>query len=391
MRLRSGLDKSSERDSRSQPAQAASLGMEEYRFTDFGSNGADFGSSRQNGSPSRPETQSCETSHGQQAQGIVLSSQHEEHQETTIALSHHTQRPYSAPPSSYDPTLYPGALVPVLYPTTSALYLHPYITTTTSQPQPHSQLQVQQNYSSHMPPHTNVPQPESIYTYDSHLYPYPPPPPAPTPPPPLPHFRRFQPSQYEPQAPLPCHQAQTQYHLPQTQPQPQTHHLPSMRPNFPPLPTLTFETHPQTQQPHHQSQDSPWSPLSAHESRKRRASDALSNAGLGVPDADVEWGYKDKMSQELDSLEMESRSLRRRDEQREGSARGNDLERSRRSRRRRRLNDGDVGNGSAGRRQGGRDEDENENENENENDVGYEGRIARGEEESDRGNGHAFS
>lgn len=47
MRLRSGLDKSSERDSRNQPAQAASLGMEEHRFTDFGSNGADVGSSRQ--------------------------------------------------------------------------------------------------------------------------------------------------------------------------------------------------------------------------------------------------------------------------------------------------------------------------------------------------------
>ncbi|TGO23504.1 hypothetical protein BPAE_0130g00220 [Botrytis paeoniae] len=372
MRLRSGLDKSSERDSRSQPAQAASLGMEEHRFTDFGSNGADVGSSRQSGSL---ETQNSDTSNGQQAQGIVLSSQYEEYQEISIASSHHTQRPYSAPPSFYDPALYPEASVPVLYPATPASYLQPYTTTTTSQPQ----HQHQHNYPSYMPPHTNAPQSESIYTYDSPLYPYPPPPPAPTPPPPPQDSPRFDPSQYVPQAPLPYYQAQNHHHLPLTQPQ--TPHLTSIGPNFPPL--STPQTQLQTQQPHHRSQDGPWSPLSAHESRKRRASDALSNAGLGVPDADVDWGYKDKMGQELDSLEMESRSMRRRDERGEGSERVNVPGSSRRSRRR--LNNEDVGNGSGGRRQGGRDEDENDNE------VEYEERMARGEEENDRGNGHACS
>ncbi|KAF5872329.1 uncharacterized protein Bfra_005687 [Botrytis fragariae] len=378
MRLRSGLDKSSERDSRSQPAQAASLDMEEHRFTDFGSNGADVGSSGQSsGSPSRPETQNRDTSNGQQEQGIVLSSQYEEYQEDPTASSQHTQRPFLAPPSFYDPALYPEASVPVLHPTTSALYLQPYTTTTTSQSQPHSQLQLQQNYSSYMPPHTNASQPESIYTYESPLYPSPPPPPAPTPPPPPSHSHRFNPSQYYPPAHLSYHQAQSQHHLPLTQPQPQTLH-------FPPL--STPQTQLQTQQPHHQSQDSPWSPLSAHESRKRRASDALSTAELGVTDADVDWGYKDKMGQELDSLEMQSRSMRRRDERGEGSERHNVPGSSRRSRRR--LNNGDAGNGSAGRRQGGRDEDEDEDENEFE----YEERMARGEEEeSDRGNGHTYS
>ncbi|TGO61091.1 hypothetical protein BCON_0030g00490 [Botryotinia convoluta] len=378
MHLRSGLDKSSERDSRSQPAQAARLGMEEHRFTDFGSNGADVGSSRQSGSPSGPDTRNCDTSNRQQAQGIVLSSQHEEYQETPMASSHHTERPCSAPPSFYDPTLYPEASIPMLYPTASASYSQPYTTTTASQPQ----LQLQHNYPPYMPSHINAPQPESNYTSASPSYPYPPPPPAPTPPPPPPHFHRFDPSQYYPPAHPPYHQAQNQYHLPLTQPQPQTPHFPSIRSNIPPL--STPQTQLQTQQPHHQSEDAPWSPLSAHESRKRRASDALSIAGLGVDDADVDWGYKDKMGRELDSLEMESRSMRRRYERGEGSERVRDPGSSRRSRRR--LNNEDVGNGSAGRRQGGRDEDEDENESE------YETRMARGgEEENDRGNGHAYS
>jgi hypothetical protein len=47
MHLRSGLDKSSERESRSQPAQAPNLSMDEYHFAEFDSNGADVGSSRQ--------------------------------------------------------------------------------------------------------------------------------------------------------------------------------------------------------------------------------------------------------------------------------------------------------------------------------------------------------
>ncbi|TGO15012.1 hypothetical protein BTUL_0045g00220 [Botrytis tulipae] len=384
MRLRSGLDKSSERDSRNQPAQAASLGMEEHRFTDFGSNGADVGSSRQSGSPSGPDTRNCDTSNRQQAQGIVLSSQNEEYQETPMALSHHTQRPCSAPPSFYDLSLYPEAFIPALYPTTSASYLQPYTTTIASQPQPQLQPQPQHNYPPYMPSQISAPQPDSIYTSASPAYPYPPPPPAPTPPPPPPHFHRFYPSQGYPQAHLPYHQAQNQTHLPLTQPQAQTQHVPSIRPDFQPL--LTSQTQLQTQRPHDQSQEGPWSPLSAHESRKRRASGALSTAELGVPDADVNWGYKDKMGQELDSLEMQSRRMRRRDERGEGSARGNVPGSSRRSRRR--LNNGDVGNGRAGRRQGGRDEDESENENE----VEYEARIARGEEEErDRGNGHAFS
>ncbi|THV47812.1 hypothetical protein BGAL_0287g00100 [Botrytis galanthina] len=382
MRLRSGLDKSSERDSRNQPAQAASLGMEEHRFTDFGSNGADVGSSRQSGSPSRPDNRNCDTSNTQQAQGIVLSSQHEEYQETPMVSSHHTQRPCSAPPSFYDPSLYPEASIPALYPTTSASYLQPYTTTTASQLQPQPQLQ--HNYPPYMPSHMNVPQPESIYTSASPSYPYPPPPPAPTPPPPPPHFNRFDPSQYSSQAHLLYHQVREQNHLPLTQPQPQIPHVPSVRRNLPPLPTS--QTQLQTQQSHHQYQDAPWSPLSAQESRKRRASDALSTAELGVPDTDVNWGYKDKMGQELDSLEMQSRSMRRRDERGEGSARINVPGTSRRSRRR--LNNEDVGNGRTGRRQEGRDEDENENENE----VEYEARMARGEEEERYGgNGHAFS
>lgn len=94
------------------------------------------------------------------------------------------------------------------------------------------------------------------------------------------------------------------------------------------------------------------------------------------------------MGQELDSLEMQSRSMRRRDERGEGSARRSAPGSSRRSRRR--LNNEDVGNGRTGRRQEGRDEDENENESENE--VEYEARMARGEEEERYGgNGHAFS
>ncbi|KAF7854501.1 uncharacterized protein EAF02_011676 [Botrytis sinoallii] len=379
MRLRSGLDKSSERDSRGQPAQAAIVGMEEHHFTDSGSTGADVGSS--SGSPSEPDTQNCDTSNRQQAQGTIFSIQHEEYQEIPMASSHYAQRPCSAPPSFYDPTLYPEPSIPVLYPTTSASYLQPSTTTTASQLQP--QLQLQHHYPPYMPSHINAPQPESIYT-SAPSYPHPPPPPAPTPPPPPPHSRHFDPSQHYPQAHLPYHQAQNQYHTPLTQPQPQTPHLPSIRPNFSPLPTS--QTQLQTHQPHYQSQESPWSPLSAHESRKRRASDALSSAGLGVADADVDWGYKDKMGRELDSLEMESRSMRRRDERGEGSERGNVPGSSRRSRRR--LNDEDVGNGSSGRRQRGRDEDEDEDENE----VGYEARMARGEgDESDRGNGHAYS
>ncbi|KAF7947557.1 hypothetical protein EAE96_008643 [Botrytis aclada] len=384
MRLRSGLDKSSEREDRSQPAQAASLGMEEHRFTDFGSNGADFGSSSQSGSPYRPEIRNCDSSNGQQAQGIVLSNQREEYQESPIASSHYTQRTCSAPPSFYDPALYPEAPVSVLYPTTSASYSQPYTTLTTSQPQ--AQLQLQHDYPSYMAAHTDAPQSESIYSYASSSYPYPPPPPAPTPPPALPNFSRLQPSQYDPQAHLPYHQVQTPYHHALTQPQPQTPYLPSLRPS---LPTLsTSQTQLQTHQPHHQFQDAPWSPLSAHESRKRRASDALSSAEMGVPDADSNWGYKDKMGQELDSLEMESRSMRR-DERGEGSARTNVPGSSRRTRRRRRrLNYEDVGTVSAGRRQGGRDEDEDEDENE----VEYRARMARGEEEEhDRGNGHAYS
>ncbi|TGO40022.1 hypothetical protein BHYA_0043g00080 [Botrytis hyacinthi] len=382
MRLRSGLDKSSERDSRNQPAQAASLGMEEHRFTDFGSNDADIDSSSQSGSPSEPDTRNCDTSNRQQTQGIVLSSQHEEYQETPMASSHHTQRPCSAPPSFYDPTLYPEPSILVSYLTASASYLQPYTTTTASQPQPQPQLQ--HNYPPHMPSHMNAPQPESNYTSASASpsYPYPPPPPAPTPPPPPPHFHRFDPSQYNPQAHLQYHQGQNQNHLPLTQPQPQTPHIPSARRNFAPL--TTSQTQLQTQQLNYQSPDGPWSPLSAHESRKRRASGALSTAELGISDADVNWGYKDKMGQELDSLEMQSRSMRGRDERGEGSARENVPGSSRRSRRR--LNNEDVGNGRAGRRQGGRDEDEDENE------VEYEARMARGEEEErGRGNGHAFS
>ncbi|KAF7882066.1 hypothetical protein EAF00_011582 [Botryotinia globosa] len=380
MRLRSGLDKSSERDSRNQPAQVASLGMEEHRYTDFGSNGADVGSSRQSGSPSELDTRDCDTSNRQQAQGIVLSSQHEEYRETPMASSRCTQRPCSAPPSFYDPTLYPEAFIPALYPTPSASYLQPHTTTIASHPQP--QLQRQHNYPPYMASQIKAPQPDSIYTSASPACPYPPPPPAPTPPPPPAHSHRFYPSQDYPQAHLPYHQAQNQTHLPLTQPQAQTQHVPSIRPDFPPL--LTSQTQLQTQRSHDQSQEGPWSPLSAHESRKRRASDALSTAELGVPDADVNWGYKDKMVQELDSLEMQSRNMSRRDERGEGSERRNVPGSSRISRRR--LNNGDVGNGSAGRRRGGRDEDEDENE------VEYEARMARGEEEeSGRGNGHAFS
>ncbi|TEY42746.1 hypothetical protein BOTCAL_0384g00070 [Botryotinia calthae] len=374
MHLRSGLDKSSERESRSQPAQAPNLSMDEYHFTEFDSNGADVGSSRQNsGSPSRSETQNHETTNEQHEQDIVLSSQYEGYQETPIASSHHTQRPCLAPPSFYDPALYSEASAPVLYPTTSASFLQPYTTTTTSQPQP----QLQHNYSSYMPSHTNAPQPESIYAYDASPLPYPPPPPppaAPTPPPLPPHLRGFQPPPYDPQDPLPYHQAQNQYDNPPTQNQ--THQHQSIRPNFPPLLTPQMQGQAQ-QQPHHQSEDDPWSPLSARETRKRRASNALSNAELGVSGADVDRGDKDKMGQELDSLERESRSVRMREGNGEGSARYGDLGRNRR----RRLN-----NGNAGRRRRREDEDENENE------VEYEARMARGEEEdSDRGNGHAYS
>ncbi|KAK6600496.1 hypothetical protein H4I96_07822 [Botrytis cinerea] len=375
MHLRSGLDKSSERESRSQPAQAPNLSMDEYHFAEFDSNGADVGSSRQNsGSPSRPETQNHEIIDGQHEQLMVLSRQCEGHQETPIASSHHTERPCSAPPSFYDPALYSEASVPVFYPTTSASFLQPYTTTTTTTPQPQPQLQLQHNYPSYMPSHTNAPQSESIYTYDASHLPYPPPPAVPTPPPLPPHFRHFQPPSYDPQAPLPYHQVQDQYHIPPTQPQ--THQHPSIRPNTTRL--VTHQTQGQTQhQPRHQSEGDPWSPLSAHETRKRRASDALSNAELGISDADMNRGYKDKMGQELDSLEMESRSARTREGNGEGSARNGHLGRNRRRR---------LSNGNAGRRRRRGDEDENENE------VEYEARMARGEEnDGDRGNGHAYS
>ncbi|CAD6448732.1 1e2fb40e-5653-4e82-9a65-cd899906e114 [Sclerotinia trifoliorum] len=309
MRLRSGShlrgSDSSEREGRSQLAGRASQSMEAHNFTDFGSNSADVGSSSRSGSPPRSRNQISRTSNGETALLLVPSSRYEGSQEThysTRAPSSSTQRPYSARPSSpYQPS-YSESSVPASYPITSSQ--QPY--TTTSQPG--------STYPSYTEPYTTTFQLESIDSHTSTSYLDPPPPAVPTPPPLPSHYTPYHPSQRDSQT-LP-HYHPTQF---QRVSYPASHPHVNTPTNLPslsiPIPQIQIQPH----HHHHQQQPppeepGPWSPLSPHESRKRRASDTLSSAALGLSDTDLNWGYKDKMGEELDCLEKESRKRRRRGE-----------------------------------------------------------------------------
>ncbi|KAJ8067800.1 hypothetical protein OCU04_003397 [Sclerotinia nivalis] len=314
MRLRSGShlrgSDSSERESRSQAAGRASQSMEAHNVTDFGSNRADVGSSsRSSGSSPRSQNQTSHTSNGEATQLIVPSSQYEGPQEThysTITSSPYTQRPYSAPPSSSRQAFYSESSVPASYPLTSSQ--QPY--TTTSPPE--------STYPSYIEPYTTTFQPESIHSHTSTSYPDPPPPAVPTPPPLPSHYTPYHPSQSD-------HQTLPRSHATQFQqfPLAVSHPHINTTTNLPilsiPIPQIQIQHHHHHQQQQQQQQQQPeepgpWSPLSPHESRKRRTSETLSTAALGLGGTDLDWGYKDKMRQELDSLEMESRKKRKRGE-----------------------------------------------------------------------------
>ncbi|APA12857.1 hypothetical protein sscle_10g076270 [Sclerotinia sclerotiorum 1980 UF-70] len=314
MRLRSGSylrgSDSSEREGRSQPAGRASQNMEAHNFTDFGSNSADFGSSsRSSESPPRSQNRISQTSIGETALLVVPSRRYNGSQETHYSIrgpSSHIHRPSSAPQSSSYQASYSESSFPVSYPITSSQ--QPY--TTTSQPE--------STYPSYIEPYAATFQAESIDSQTSISYLDPPPPAVPTPPPPPSHYTPYSPPQRD-------HQTLPPYHATQYQRFPLSASLSHViTPTN--LPSLSIPISQNQIQPHHYhhhhrhhqqqqpEEPGPWSPLSPHESRKRRASDTLSSAALGLNNTGLNWGYKDKMGEELDCLEKESRKKRRRGE-----------------------------------------------------------------------------
>ncbi|KAI9649875.1 hypothetical protein NHQ30_002457 [Ciborinia camelliae] len=230
--------------------------MEEQNFADFSSNKAEIGSPERR-SPPRSDVQVSQSSDEKDTPAVVPSSQYEGNQGRTyrrIAPAPYTQGTYSATFSS----------------------------------------------SSHQ---------ESIY---STSYPDPPPPAVPTPPPHPSHYPPYHsyhsslyPPHQNPQRPLPHYHENRLPQLRSLQPQSQLHPITTTD-----LPVLPI---PQNQAQYHQQQQTeeagPWSPLSPHDSRKRRASVIESSAMLGASGEPKDWGYSDKLGKEIDHLMAESRGM----------------------------------------------------------------------------------
>ncbi|QSZ28731.1 hypothetical protein DSL72_003233 [Monilinia vaccinii-corymbosi] len=247
--------------------------MEEQNLTDFSSNRAEMGSARRRSS-NGSETQSHQTSNEEITPSLLPSSRYEEYQEMpcgAIASAPSPQATYSAPSLSSYQTTYSESSIQPSYPTLFPPQQYPPTTQSGSA------------YHTYLQPYTTLSQ------EPANSSPYPNTPPLAVPTPPSSHHITHPPSPYTSRYNQQAQYNQTCNQLPQ-----------SLNTALP-----------------HAEEQGPWSPLSRmlppRGSRKRRVSEAEAEAEtetvtddvLGVSGENLDWGYKDKMGQELDYLEAE--------------------------------------------------------------------------------------